>query len=52
MNKFGFIPESSPMKAIFLIRQVVEHYREHKKDLHMIFIDVEKAYDKLSMNAM
>jgi hypothetical protein len=40
------------MEAIFLIRQVMERYREQKKDLHMIFIDVKNAYDKLPRNVM
>ena len=38
------------MKAIFLIRQVMERYRE--KDIHMIFIDLEKVYDKIPRNVM
>ena len=38
------------MEAIFLIRQVIERYRE--KDLYMVFIDLEKAYDKIQMNVM
>ena len=40
------------MKAIFLIRQVMEWYREKKKDLHIVFIDLEMAYDKIPRNIM
>jgi hypothetical protein len=35
------------MEAIFLIRQLMERHQK-QKDLHMIFIDLEKAYDKIS----
>jgi hypothetical protein len=40
------------MEAIFLIRQLMERCMEQKKDMHMIFIDLEKAYDKVSKNVM
>jgi hypothetical protein len=40
------------MEAIFLIRQLMQRCREQKKDLHMVFIDLENAYDKVTRNVM
>jgi hypothetical protein len=51
-NQFGFMPGRSTIEAIFLIRQVMEQFRDQKKDLHMVFIDLEKAYDKILRNVM
>ncbi|GKB80815.1 retrovirus-related pol polyprotein LINE-1 [Tanacetum coccineum] len=44
-NQFGFMPGRSSMEAIHIIRTLMEKYRERQKDLHLAFLDLEKAYD-------
>jgi hypothetical protein len=51
-NQFGFMPGRSTMETIFLIRQLMKRYMKQKKDMHMIFISLENAYDKVPKNIM
>nr|GEW99284.1 hypothetical protein [Tanacetum cinerariifolium] len=39
--------ERSSIEAIHLIRSLIEKYRERQRDLHLAFIDLEKAYNSV-----
>ena len=46
-NQFGFMPGRSTMETIYLLRRLMERYWDQQKDLHIVFIDLEKTYDRL-----
>ena len=46
-EQFGFMKGKSTTDAIFALRQLQERYREGQQDLHCVFIDLEKAYDRV-----
>ena len=40
------------MEAIYLIQRLIELYRDRKKDLHTVFLDLEKAYHSVPREAL
>ena len=46
-EQFGFKPDRGTTDALFAARQVIEKHRELQKELHLVFIDLEKAYDRV-----
>lgn len=46
-NQCGFVKGRSTTEAIQSIRILTEKYQSMRKDLHMIFIDLEKAFDRV-----
>ncbi|KAK3552479.1 hypothetical protein QTP86_012164 [Hemibagrus guttatus] len=41
----GFMPRKSTTDAIFALRILMEKYRDGQRELHCVFVDLEKAYD-------
>ena len=39
------MPKKSTSDAIFIVRQLIEKYRQGRCNLHMVFLDLEMAYD-------
>ena len=46
-NQFGFRPGMSTTEPVFVLQQLQEKCREKNKDLHMVFVDLEKAFDRI-----
>ena len=41
------MPGKSTTAALFALRVLMKKYREGQKELHCVFVDLEKAYDKV-----
>ena len=46
-TQYGFRPGKSTTEPIFILRILQEKYREMNKELHVVFVDLEKAYDRV-----
>ena len=46
-QQYGFMPGKGTTHVMFALRMLMEKYREGQKQLHCVFIDLEKAYDRV-----
>ena len=50
--QMGFIPGRGTMDAIFITRQLMEKYEMAGRNLYMVFVDLEKAFDIVPKEVM
>ncbi|MBN3290172.1 LORF2 protein, partial [Polypterus senegalus] len=46
-QQYGSMPRKSTTDVVLAVRVLMEKYREAQKDLYCIFLDLEKAYDRV-----
>ncbi|KAK3525577.1 hypothetical protein QTP70_000451 [Hemibagrus guttatus] len=46
-QQYGFMPRKSTTDAIFALRILMEKYRDGQRELHCVFVDLEKEYDRV-----
>ena len=46
-QKYGFMPGKGTTDAVFALRMLMEKYREGQRGLHCVFVNLEKAYDRV-----
>ena len=50
--QFGFMPGRGTTDALFVVRRMLEEYKDKKKKLFMRFVDTEKAFDRVPTQMM
>ena len=46
-QQYGFMPEKGTTDVMFALRMLMEKYRKGQRELHCVFVDLEKAYDRV-----
>lgn len=46
-NQFNFISEWSTVEAKYFLRRLIEGFKENKREIHLLFIDLEKDNDRI-----
>ena len=47
-QQYGFMPGKGTTDAMFALRMLMEKYREGQRELYCVFVDLEKAYDRVA----
>ena len=45
-QQYGFMPGKETTNAMFALRMLMEKDRKGQRELHCVFVDIEKAYDR------
>ena len=46
-QQYRFMPGKENTDAMFALRMLIEKYREGQRELHCVFVDLKKAYDRV-----
>ena len=46
-QQYGFMPGKGTTDAMFALRMLMKKYREGQSEQHCVFVDLEKAYDRV-----
>ena len=46
-KQYGFMPGKETIMAMFALRMLMEKYRKGQRELHCVFVDLEKASDRV-----
>ena len=47
-QQYGFMPGKGTTDAVFSLRMLIKKYKKGQRELHCVFVDLEKAYDRIS----
>ena len=46
-QQYGFMPGEGTTDAMFALRMLMEKYKESQRELHRVFVDLEKAHNRV-----
>ena len=46
-QQYGFMPRKNITDTMFVLKILTERYREVQKELDYVFVDLEKAYNRV-----